>query len=213
MGCTVEQSDYSTTVQGPPRGQLKPLLHVDMEPMTDSFLTVWVLAAVGSGPERTTGTAGQPVKECNRIAAMVHELGKPDVTAGELEDGIKIQGIDYNALEIPEGRVHCYDDYRVAMSFSILALIAPNPAILQERKCVKTRPSWWNVLSTSCSVYLSGAEFAEKSQVREGLVKKGSHRTIVIIGTRGAGKTTMGIGVSKILNRPLQGVHWQLNKL
>ena len=206
MGCTVEQSDYSTTVQGPPRGQLKPPPHVDMEPMTDAFLTASVLAAVASGAERTsiTGIANQRVKECNRIAAMVHELGKFGVTAGELEDGIWIQGIDYNALEIPEGGVHCYDDHRVAMSFSILALIAPNPVILQERRCVeKTWPGWWDVLSTSFSVHLSGAELLEKSQIREGLVKKGSHRTIVIIGMRGAGKTTMGIRAAKILNRPL----------
>lgn len=206
MGCTVEQSDYSTTVQGPPRGQLKPLPHIDMEPMTDAFLTASVLAAVANGAERTsiTGIANQRVKECNRIAAMVHELGKFGVTAGELEDGIWIQGIDYNALEIPEGGVHCYDDHRVAMSFSILALIAPNPVILQERRCVeKTWPGWWDVLSTSFRVHLSGAELLEKSQIREGLVKKGSHRTIVITGMRGAGKTTMGIQAAKILNRPL----------
>ena len=37
MGCKVEQTTTSTTVTGPPRGHLKPLPHVDMEPMTDAF--------------------------------------------------------------------------------------------------------------------------------------------------------------------------------
>ncbi|KAG0126698.1 EPSP synthase-domain-containing protein [Tuber indicum] len=203
MGCTVEQSDYSTTVRGPPKGQLRPLPHVDMEPMTDAFLTASVLAAVAKGVERSsiTGIANQRVKECNRIAAMVHELGKFGVTAGELEDGIWIQGIDYNLLKTPEG-VHCYDDHRVAMSFSVISLIAPNPVILQERKCVeKTWPGWWDVLSTSFNVHLGGVELLENPQVKE--VKKGSNRTIVIIGMRGAGKTTMGIRAAKILNRPV----------
>ncbi|RPA94196.1 hypothetical protein L873DRAFT_1830394 [Choiromyces venosus 120613-1] len=197
MGCTVEQSDYSTTVRGQPRGQLKPLPHVDMEHMTDAFLTASVLAAVANSAERTSVTtiANQRVKECNRIAAIVHKLRKFAVTAGELEDGIWIQGIDYNSLKTPEGGVHCYDDHRVAMSFSVLALIAPNPVILQERKWdEKTWPGWWDVL---------GIELLDKSQVKEESEKKGSNRTIVIIGMRGTGKTTMGIRAAKILNRPL----------
>ncbi|RPB04587.1 hypothetical protein L873DRAFT_1825578 [Choiromyces venosus 120613-1] len=206
MGCTVEQSDYSTTVRGPPRGQLKRLPHVDMEPMTDAFLTASVLAAVANSTERTsiTSIANQRVKEGNRIAAIVHKLGKFAVTTGELEDGIWIQGIDYNSLKTPERGVHCYDDHRVAMSFSVLALIVPNPVVFQERKWdEKTWPGWWDVLSTSFKVYLSGIELLDKSQVKEESVKKGSNRTIVIIGMRGAGKTTMGIRAAKILNRPL----------
>ncbi|RPA94202.1 hypothetical protein L873DRAFT_1793110 [Choiromyces venosus 120613-1] len=109
----------------------------------------------------------------------------------------EIQGIDYNSLKTPEGGVHCYDDHRVAIRFSVLALIAPNPVILQERNSVqKTWPGWWDV-------YLSGIELLDKSQVKEESEKKGSNRTIVIIGMRGTGKTTMGIRGAKILNRPL----------
>ena len=54
----------STTVKGPPIGKLKPLEEVDMEPMTDAFLTASVLAAVAKGSEgksttRITGIANQ----------------------------------------------------------------------------------------------------------------------------------------------------------
>jgi pentafunctional AROM polypeptide len=90
MGCTVTQTATETTVQGPPIGQLKALGLIDMEPMTDAFLTASVLAAVaaaspakgrelgdGSRPRTTriVGIANQRVKECNRIRAMIDQLG------------------------------------------------------------------------------------------------------------------------------------------
>ena len=90
MGCTVTQTASETTVQGPPIGQLKALGLIDMEPMTDAFLTASVLAAVaasspaedrelGDGSRPTTtriiGIANQRVKECNRIRAMIDQLG------------------------------------------------------------------------------------------------------------------------------------------
>jgi pentafunctional AROM polypeptide len=89
MGCKVVQTETETTVTGPPIGQLKALGYVDMEPMTDAFLTASVLAAVaigtplsgrelGNAPKNTTrilGIANQRVKECNRIRAMIDQLG------------------------------------------------------------------------------------------------------------------------------------------
>ena len=89
MGCNVVQTETETTVTGPPIGQLKALGYVDMEPMTDAFLTASVLAAVAIGtplpgrelndaPKNTTrilGIANQRVKECNRIRAMIDQLG------------------------------------------------------------------------------------------------------------------------------------------
>lgn len=90
MGCRVEQTATSTTVTGPPVGQLRALGNVDMEPMTDAFLTASVLAAVAALPplagrevqglgdhgSRIYGIANQRVKECNRIKAMRDELGE-----------------------------------------------------------------------------------------------------------------------------------------
>jgi pentafunctional AROM polypeptide len=76
MGCQVTQTASVTTVQGPPIGQLKSIEEIDMETMTDAFLTATVLAAVASGKTRISGIANQRVKECNRIRAMIDELGK-----------------------------------------------------------------------------------------------------------------------------------------
>jgi pentafunctional AROM polypeptide len=75
MGCQVTQTASATTVQGPPIGQLKAIEEIDMETMTDAFLTATILAAVASGKTRILGIANQRVKECNRIRAMIDQLG------------------------------------------------------------------------------------------------------------------------------------------
>ena len=75
MGCNVVQSAAETTVKGQQGRQLKGLEEIDMETMTDAFLTASVLAAVAEGKTRIVGIANQRVKECNRIKAMVDELG------------------------------------------------------------------------------------------------------------------------------------------
>ncbi|RHY10839.1 hypothetical protein DYB36_008509 [Aphanomyces astaci] len=69
MGCTGGQDDSCTYVQGPPRGSLKAI-EIDMETMTDAFMTLAVLAAAATGRTKITGIANQRVKECNRIAVM-----------------------------------------------------------------------------------------------------------------------------------------------
>ena len=82
MGCYVVQTPTETTVQGPPIGQLKAIEEVDMEEMTDAFLTATALAAVAQGKTRILGIANQRVKECNRIKAMMDELGKQCIPCG-----------------------------------------------------------------------------------------------------------------------------------
>jgi pentafunctional AROM polypeptide len=91
MGCEVVQTETETTVRGPPVGHLRAIGLTDMEPMTDAFLTASVLAAVAvdaplQGREvkdaerqnvtRIVGISNQRVKECNRIQAMIDELGE-----------------------------------------------------------------------------------------------------------------------------------------
>lgn len=201
MGCSVDQSGHSTTVTGPKSGGLKALPHVDMEPMTDAFLTASVLGAVASGKTQITGIANQRVKECNRIAAMRIQLAKFGVQCNELDDGIEIVGRSIASLEVPKGQIYCYDDHRVAMSFSVLAAAINNPTVISERECVgKTWPGWWDVLSTSFKVTLDGAD-AELSDHGNAAIEKGAERSIFIVGMRGAGKTTAGRQMAKLLDR------------
>lgn len=199
MGCSVEQTDYSTTVKGPERGQLQALPHVDMEPMTDAFLTASVLGAVASGKTQITGIANQRVKECNRIAAMREQLAKFGVQCNELEDGIEIIGRQIDTLESPADHIHCYDDHRVAMSFSVLAVACPKNTVISERDCVKkTWPGWWDVLSQSWNVVLDGTDPLAGHESPK-TSKATGDRSIFIVGMRGAGKTTAGRQMARML--------------
>ncbi|CAO1600667.1 3-dehydroquinate dehydratase (3-dehydroquinase) [Xanthoria calcicola] len=196
MGCKVEQTKNSTTVTGPPKGSLRPIQEIDMEPMTDAFLTASILAAVAQNGRsrsttRITGIANQRVKECNRIKAMEDELAKFGVMCRQLDDGIEIDGIPYTALRKPPGGVHCYDDHRVAMSFSVLGIVAPHGTLIQERECVgKTWPGWWDTLRQPFDVGLEGVELGVNQASAKNAQQ--SDKSILIIGMRGAGKTTTG---------------------
>ena len=213
MGCTVEQTDYSTTVTGPKKGSLKALKHVDMEPMTDAFLTASVLAAVASGTTRITGIANQRVKECNRILAMKDQLAKFGVHCTELEDGIEVTGKPFQELSEPVSGIFCYDDHRVAMSFSVLSVISPHPVLIMERECVgKTWPGWWDILSQSFRVHLEGREEPGHDRPANKGTKRGPLRSIFVIGMRGAGKTTAGGWMSKLLGQPFIDLDEELER-
>lgn len=242
MGCTVVQTATSTTVIGPKLGQLRQIGLVDMEPMTDAFLTASVLLAVAAHSPangstsnarpstRITGIANQRVKECNRIRAMMDELAKFGVNTKEHDDGLEIFGIDYRQLHA-NVRVHCYDDHRVAMAFSVLASLVPG-AILEEKRCVeKTWPNWWDDLERklgirvhgvdpecSPSLCISPSHFTKASaastngkpptclsQLTCGKAltprKYSKHATIICIGMRASGKTFLGAIGAAALSR------------
>ena len=214
MGCSVTQTATSTTVIGPPKGQLQPVPKIDMEPMTDAFLTASVLAAVARGKSSSTtriyGIANQRVKECNRIQAMEDELAKFGVICRQFDDGLEIDGIERQYLQQPEGGVHCYDDHRVAMSFSVLALAAPHPTLILEKECTsKTWPGWWDTMSQSFNVRLEGKEPVDLPLLGPKKVDRRS-ASIFIIGMRGAGKTTTGRWAAKSLDRKLLDLDTEL---
>ena len=204
MGCSVEQTQTSTTVRGPSQGALVPIQEVNMEPMTDAFLTASVLAAAvqfkdEKSTTRIVGIANQRVKECNRIEAMRVELAKFGVQCRELEDGIEIDGSGLDLHEPSDG-IHCYDDHRVAMSLSVLAAASTNPVLITEKECVgKTWPGWWDTLHQTFKVRLEGAETPQKEVTDRSNVQQ---KSVFIIGMRGAGKTTTGRWAAELLGWP-----------
>ncbi|EMD32442.1 hypothetical protein CERSUDRAFT_161831 [Gelatoporia subvermispora B] len=216
MGCTVVQTETETTVTGPPVGQLKALGLVDMEPMTDAFLTASVLAAVACAPplegreladgsrpttSRIIGIANQRVKECNRIQAMMDQLAKFGVETKELDDGLEVYGKPIS--ELKEGAsVHCYDDHRVAMAFSVLATVVKG-TVLEEKRCVeKTWPNWWDDLSNKIGIEVEGVELSTSASVASASrpADQDSAASVVIIGMRGSGKTFIGQLASSALD-------------
>ena len=199
MGCTVTQTETTTTVTGPKT--LLPLPSIDMESMTDAFMTATVLAAVAQGQTgnttQITGIANQRVKECDRIAAMIEQLGKQGVKASELPDGIEIHGIDRaNLLNPAPAGIKCYDDHRIAMSFSVLGCAYPTGMpgpVITEKKCVeKTWPSWWDTLQNTLKVELIGVDIEPPHASVPDTPRVDAEKSIVLVGMRGAGKTHIG---------------------
>lgn len=62
---------------------------------------------------------------------MGNEHSKFGVTCKELEDDLEIygRGVDISAVK---GGIYCYDDHRFAMSFSVLAIVAPSGTLIEE---------------------------------------------------------------------------------
>merc|ERR1712207_86018 len=129
---------------GPSPGSLKAV-DVDMNTMTDAFLTAAALmATVEGGKSRITNIANQRVKECNRIEAMRVELGKCGVECRELPDGIEVDG--RRPEDIKGASIHCYNDHRVAMAFGCLGCVAKD-ILITDKACVdKTYPEFWGHL-------------------------------------------------------------------
>ncbi|KAG1883784.1 EPSP synthase-domain-containing protein [Suillus subluteus] len=199
MGCKVVQTANETTVTGPKRGELKAIGEVDMEPMTDAFLTCG-----GKGnTTRIIGIANQRVKECNRIKAMIDQLAKFGVQTKELDDGLEVYGRPFNTLT-RGASVHCYDDHRVAMAFSVLGTIVPD-TIIEEKRCVeKTWPNWWDDLENKIGLKVGGIELprAESSTAAtSGTPSPAASASVILIGMRGSGKTHVGTLASATLSR------------
>jgi 3-phosphoshikimate 1-carboxyvinyltransferase len=118
-----------------------PLRAIDMDVnhIPDAAMTAAVLALFADGQSRLRNIGSWRVKETDRIAAMAAELRKLGakveegadylaITPGKLKAGVKIQ---------------TYDDHRMAMSFSLVALGAV-PVVIDDPGCVaKTFPDYF----------------------------------------------------------------------
>lgn len=149
MGAAVDGSNdpAELSVTGP--ASLRPIL-ADMSEMPDAAMSLAAAASFAKGSSVLRGLETLRVKETDRIEATRRELAKIGV---KVETSI---ADDPDAIVItpPEGGVDCsasapavefdtYDDHRMAMSMSLIALRRPNCAI-RDPKCVaKTYPGYW----------------------------------------------------------------------
>ncbi|KAF8880512.1 Shikimate dehydrogenase [Infundibulicybe gibba] len=191
MGCQVIQTATETTVQGPPKGQLKAIEEVDMEVMTDAFLTATVLGAVASGKTRIIGIANQ--RYPNVLQRLTCATAKFGIETNELDDGLEVVGKPIPQLKRGVS-VHCYDDHRVAMAFSVLGTTIPD-TILEEKRCVeKTWPNWWDDLENKIGLKVEGIDLASASTnaSASGTSDQDASPSVILIGMRGSGKTFIG---------------------
>ncbi len=137
MGCVVE----GFTVQGPDRLNA---VETNLQHMPDGAMTVAVLCAAASGTSRLSGLHTLRMKETDRMAALVNELGRLGVVATADEDSLTIEGTESRT----PGTVETYQDHRMAMAFSLLGLVTEGIQIADPECVTKTWPTYFQELAT-----------------------------------------------------------------
>src|SRR5581483_7604578 len=115
-----------------------------MNHIPDAAMTAAVLALFASGPSRLRNIASWRLKETDRIAAMATELRK---LGAQVEEGADYLRITPGELR-PGVAIDTYDDHRMAMSFSLVA-VGGVPVRINNPQCVaKTFPEYFSVLAS-----------------------------------------------------------------
>ncbi|CEG36095.1 3-phosphoshikimate 1-carboxyvinyltransferase [Plasmopara halstedii] len=199
MGCTTAQSAYSTTVTGPQNGLPLKAVEINMETMTDAFMTAVVLAAVADGTTKITGIANQRVKECNRIEVMVTELRKIGVECGELPDGIWIKGTAGKTDHLKKASIACHNDHRIAMSFAVLGSVVDNVVITDKECTDKTYPEFWDHVQMHLGLQVMPVVEGKHCMTDPDT----SIPSVFLIGMRGAGKSSLAKAAAATLHLDL----------
>jgi 3-phosphoshikimate 1-carboxyvinyltransferase len=143
MGAEVIWQDESITVRG------KPLTAVDMDMnhIPDAAMTIATTALFAKGTTTISNIYNWRVKETDRLSAMATELRKVGAEVIEGEDFITITP----PTKLKHAEIDTYDDHRVAMCFSLVAL-SDTPVTINDPKCTsKTFPDYFDKLTeVSC---------------------------------------------------------------
>jgi 3-phosphoshikimate 1-carboxyvinyltransferase len=114
---------------------------LDCTTIPDAAMTLAITALAARAPTTLTGIASWRVKETDRIAAMATELRKVGATVDENDDRLTV-----HPLPRPRAAaIDTYDDHRMAMCFSLIALLGA-PVTIRDPACVrKTFPDYFDV--------------------------------------------------------------------
>lgn len=140
MGCNVLRSkEGGLTVCGP--DQLQGI-EVDMGDMPDVAPTLAVVAAFAEGTTVINNIAHLRIKECDRLSAMVTELGKMGAEVEEEVDRMIIHG-QAGGSNLHGAVIETYDDHRIAMCFGVAGLKVAGVQITGADCVVKSFPDFW----------------------------------------------------------------------
>jgi 3-phosphoshikimate 1-carboxyvinyltransferase len=144
IGARIDMGDNWIEVNGPADGQLKSF-DMDFNHIPDAAMTLAVAALFCDGPCRLNNIGSWRVKETDRITAMATELRKVGARVEEGEDWLEVSPPE---AFIPHASIDTYDDHRMAMCFSLVAL-AGIPVRINDPKCTaKTFPDYFPVFAS-----------------------------------------------------------------
>lgn len=138
MGAIVEWGDDFVSVT---RGELHGI-DMDFNHIPDAAMTIATTALFAKGTTTLRNIYNWRVKETDRLFAMATELSKVGAEVEEGEDYLKI----IPPKELKHAAIDTYDDHRMAMCFSLLAL-DPVSVTINEPECTaKTFPTYFEEL-------------------------------------------------------------------
>ncbi len=112
--------------------------------LIDEFPILCLLATQAHGVTTIRGARELRIKETDRIKAMVLGLRSMGVTIEEYDDGVTIEG----PVRLRGSGINSYNDHRIAMTFSIAALIAEGETEIVDADAVEISfPDFYTQLS------------------------------------------------------------------
>lgn len=141
MGAEVEfaQDSVSVTRKGPLKA-----VDLDLNAIPDAAMTIATTALFAEGTTTIRNIENWRVKETDRLTAMATELRKVGATVEEGQDFISITP----PAKLQHAEIETYDDHRIAMCFSLVALSDTAVTILDPGCTSKTFPDYFEKLAS-----------------------------------------------------------------
>jgi 3-phosphoshikimate 1-carboxyvinyltransferase len=140
MGARVEWGDTYVSVT---KDSLNPI-DMDFNHIPDAAMTIATMALFCEGTTTLRNIYNWRVKETDRLFAMATELRKVGANVEEGEDYLKITPPKL----LQHAAIDTYDDHRMAMCFSLLALDPVSVTINDPECTAKTFPTYFDVLKS-----------------------------------------------------------------
>ncbi|MDD5175678.1 MAG: 3-phosphoshikimate 1-carboxyvinyltransferase [Sterolibacterium sp.] len=140
MGAQIAMGDNWIEARAPASGKLKAF-DLDLNHIPDAAMTLAVAALFADGPCILRNIASWRVKETDRIMAMAAELRKVGAIVEEGADCLRILP---PAKLSPGTAIDTYDDHRMAMCFSLIALGGVMVRINEPDCVAKTFPEYFS---------------------------------------------------------------------
>jgi 3-phosphoshikimate 1-carboxyvinyltransferase len=141
MGAAIAYGDNWIEASAPLHGKLKAF-DLDLNHIPDAAMTLAIVALFADGACRLRNIASWRVKETDRLAAMATELRKVGAAVEEGADYLVVTPPLASGLS-PFASIKTYDDHRIAMCFSLVAL-GGVPIRINDPQCVaKTFPDFF----------------------------------------------------------------------
>ena len=140
MGARVEWAETYISVT---KDALRPI-DMDFNHIPDAAMTIATMALFVEGTSTLRNIYNWRVKETDRLFAMATELRKVGAIVEEGEDYLKITP----PKQLKHAAIDTYDDHRMAMCFSLLALDDVSVTINDPECTAKTFPTYFDVLKS-----------------------------------------------------------------